>query len=150
HREYRECWVRGALGREQAPAGNVEIRDLVRLAVAVGDRVSGIGTHDRTAVHVDGRLIATTAPHLLGAGRLGDLHALLEVRVPQRYGILIVAVDDAPEWHAEFVLLRAGELDAIVDVGHLLAERAEAGEAACRSLHELGERRPKQVDARIG
>ena len=79
----------------------------------------------------------------LASGRLGDLQALLEIGVPQRHRVLVVAVDDLAERHAEFVLV-AHKLDAVLDVRQLLAEGADAGEAARGPLHEGGSSGPNR------
>src|SRR5262249_12943269 len=105
--------VRRPGGREDAGPRHVEVRDLVGLAVAVDHRVRRAGPHDGAAHQMDRRHVAARRPYLLGAGRLGDLEALLEVRVPHRDRVIVVAVDDAADRHAELVLV-ARELDAVL------------------------------------
>src|SRR5260370_9272668 len=96
--------VRGARGREDAGAGAVEVRNLVGLAEAVDHRVRRARPDDSAAHQMDGRRRSTTLPYLLGVRRLGDLEALLKIGVPQRRVVVVIAVEDAAEPHAELVL----------------------------------------------
>src|SRR5882762_763634 len=87
--------VGSARGGEDAGPGHVEVRQLVRLSVAVHHRVLRARPHDGAAHEVDGRHGAAAGPRFLRAGGLGDLQALLEVRVPYTSRVLVEAVHDA-------------------------------------------------------
>ena len=71
---------------------------------------------------MNGRHRAATGPRFLRAGALRNLQSFLEIRVPHRRRILVVAVHDAAERQAELVLV-GGELDAVVHVRQFFAER---------------------------
>ena len=58
-------------------------------------------------------------------------------------------MDDLRQRHAEFVLV-ARELDAVLDVRHLLAEGVDPGEPARRAFHERGELGTEQINPCIG
>src|SRR5262249_47602103 len=88
-------------------------------------------------------------PNLLGTRRFSDLEPLLEIGVPQRGGILVVAMDDLCKRHTELVLV-ARDLDAVLDVRQGFAERIDAGQSARRALHEGSEIRTEQIEAGIG
>src|SRR5262249_30810555 len=117
--EDRIGWVRRAGGGEGDGACAVEVCDLVGLAEAVDHRVRRPGPHDGAANQVDRGLHGAALPYLLGVGRLGDLEALLEIGVPQRRVVVVVAVDDASERHAKLVLF-ARELEAVFGLGLFL------------------------------
>ncbi len=119
------------------------------LTVAVDHRVLRARSHDGATHQVNGRDIAAARPHLLRARALGDGQPLREVRLPQLRHLVVVAVNDAAERHAELVLF-ARHLDTVLDVRHLLAEGPDAGKAAGAFFHELGKGGPEQVDTRIG
>src|ERR1700716_3585869 len=93
--------------------------------------------------------VAASGPYLLGAGRLGDLESFLEVGVPQRDRVMVEAVHDLAERHAELVLV-ARELDAVLDVRHFLAERPDAGQPARGAFHESRKVGTEQVETGIG
>ena len=57
------------------------------------------------AHQVDGRDVSAPGPGFLGARGAGDLEAFLEVGVPHARDVLVVAVDDPAERHAELVLV---------------------------------------------
>src|SRR5262249_35316109 len=95
---------------------------------------------------MDGGHVAPRRPNLLGIRRFSDLEPLLEIGVPQRGGILVVAMDDLRKRHTELVLV-ARELDAVLDVRQSLAERIDAGQSTRRAFHEGSEIRAKQIEA---
>src|SRR5262249_223202 len=82
-------------------------------------------------------------------GCFGNGEPFLEVRVPQRHGVLIKTMHDLGERHSELVLA-IGKLDAVFDIWHLLTESSETRDAAFCTLHEIGERLAEQVEPRIG
>src|SRR5215211_4907109 len=67
---------RASRGKDARP-GDVEIGNLVALAVAVDDRVRRLRTHDGAAHQVDRRHVAPARPVFLRACGLGNLSALL-------------------------------------------------------------------------
>jgi hypothetical protein len=87
--------------------------------------ISTLALTSGAAHQVDGRNITSSGPCLLGARRFGDLQAFREVRIPQLGHLVAVAVDNPPERHAELVLV-ARDLDAVFDIRHFFAERADA------------------------
>src|SRR5712664_2315893 len=88
-------------------------------------------------------------PYLLGVGGLGDPEALLEIGVPQRRVVVVVAVDDAAERHVELVLF-ARQLQAVLDLGLLLPERVHARKILHRAFYIGMQLRPEQFGPRIG
>src|SRR5439155_4457089 len=82
-------------------------------------------------------------------GGFGDLEALLKISVPQRDGVLVEAMNDLREGHAELVLVACG-LDAILDIRQFLAERPDARQSARRAFHEGGEIRTEKIETGVG
>ena len=75
--------------------------------------------------------------------------ALVEIGVEQGHRVVVEAVGDLAERHAELVLV-GRQLHAIVEHRHFLGEGADAGIAARGALHERGQVGAEQIDARIG
>ena len=94
-------------------------------------------------------MAARPDPHLLGAGGLGGLLPLFEVGIPQRDRVLVEAVNEAAERHAELVLV-ARELDPVLNVWHALAEHADPGKATGSTFHVVMQVRAEQIKASIG
>src|SRR5216683_1090235 len=98
---------------------------------------------------MDGRWRRAALPYLLGVGGLGNLEALLEIGVPQRGIVVVIAVDDAAEWHVELVLF-ARQLQAVLDLGLLLPERIHARKILDGTLDERMQRLAEQFGPRVG
>ena len=120
----------------------------MRLPKTIDDPVVRSRSHVGAAHEVDGRNIAARGPHLLGTSGLGDGQAFNEVGFPKFWHVVVVAVDDPPERHAELVLV-SHKLDAVFDIWHFLPERPNSGESAGRAFHEGGEIGTEQIETSI-
>src|SRR5262245_2686158 len=145
----RERRIGRARGRENSAPGDVEIGELVGLAIAVDDGIARARSHDCATQEVLRRDPAAPRPDVPGAGALGDLHAFVEGSVPQAHRVLVEGVNDARERKAELVLFR-GELDPVLAVRQFLADGGDTGEPARLALEEIVELLAEQVGTHIG
>ena len=82
------------------------------------------------------------------SGRLGDFQSFFEICIPQRHGILIVAMGQFAQRHPEDVLC-AGQFETIFDIRLLFAEGLDPRKIACRQLHVIRQFRSEQIGAGI-